>query len=160
MEERNIHHRFMLLALELAEKASSEGEVPVGAVVVRQGSIIGRGYNKRETDFDPTAHAEVVALREAALREKSWRLEGAWLYVTVEPCIMCAGAIINARIEKLIFGCYDLKAGACGSIFKLPTDNRLNHKVEIISGVLENDARELMQAFFRDRRIKERWPSG
>ena len=149
----------MLAALRLAQKAFDEGEVPIGAVVVKQGNIIGQGYNRRETDFDPTAHAEVVAIREAARNEKSWRLEGSWLYVTVEPCAMCAGAIVNARIEKLVFGCYDPKAGACGSLINLPSDKRLNHRVEIVPGIMENQARDLMQEFFRRLRMKERWPS-
>lgn len=143
---------YMRLALEQAGLAPALGEVPIGAVLVQDGQVLAQVHNFREVWQDPTAHAEIVAIREAASRLGTWRLTGATLYVTVEPCSMCAGAIIQSRISRLVFGARDPKAGACGSVFNLPEERRLNHKVEVSGGVLERESQELMQTFFRTLR--------
>lgn len=140
---------YMQLALERARLAPALGEVPIGAVLILDGQVLAEVHNFREAWQDPTAHAEVVAIREAASRLGTWRLTGATLYVTVEPCSMCAGAIIQSRISRLVFGARDPKAGACGSVFNLPDERRLNHKVEVIGGIMERESQELIQAFFR-----------
>jgi len=140
---------YMRLALEQAGLAPALGEVPIGAVLVQDGQVLAQVHNFREAWQDPTAHAEIVAIREAASRLGTWRLTGATLYVTVEPCSMCAGAIIQSRISRLVFGARDPKAGACGSVFNLPEERRLNHKVEVSGGVLERESQELIQTFFR-----------
>ena len=140
---------YMQLALERARLAPALGEVPIGAVLVLDGQVLAEVHNFREAWQDPTAHAEVVAIREAASRLGTWRLTGATLYVTVEPCSMCAGAIIQSRISRLVFGAKDPKAGACGSVFNLPEERRLNHRVEVVGGILEQESQELIQAFFR-----------
>lgn len=142
----------MELALEQARQAAALGEVPIGAVLVRDNQIVARAHNFRETWQDPTAHAEIVAIREAATQSGSWRLTGATLFVTLEPCAMCIGAIILARIPRLVFGALDPKAGACGSILNVPTERRLNHQVEVIGGVFEQESQELLQAFFKNLR--------
>ncbi|MGH7259469.1 MAG: tRNA adenosine(34) deaminase TadA [Nitrospiraceae bacterium] len=147
---------YMRLALEQARKAAAQGEVPIGAVLVRDNQVVAQAYNFRELWQDPTAHAEVVAIREAATQSGSWRLTDATLYVTLEPCAMCIGAIILARIPRLVFGALDPKAGACGSILNVPTEQRLNHRVEVIGGVLEQDSQELLQAFFKSLREDEK----
>ncbi len=139
-------------ALEEARRAAELGEVPIGAVVVREGEIVGRGGNRTVTLQDPTAHAEILAFREAAGRLGSWRLLGATLYVTLEPCAMCAGACVLARIERLVFGPHDPKAGMCGSLANLVQDERLNHRVEIVRGVRDEECAELLREFFRARR--------
>lgn len=144
---------FMRLALEQARKASAQGEVPIGAVLVRAGQVLARAHNFRETWQDPTAHAEMVAIREAATQSGSWRLTDTTLYVTIEPCAMCIGAIILARIPRLVFGAMDPKAGACGSIVDLPAERKLNHRVEVIGGVLEQESQELLQTFFKNLRL-------
>lgn len=144
---------YMRLALEQARKASAQGEVPIGAVLVRDGQVLTKAHNFREIWQDPTAHAEIVAIREAATRSGSWRLTDTTLYVTLEPCAMCIGAIILARIPRLVFGAMDPKAGACGSIFDLPAERRLNHRVEVIGGVLEKESQELLQTFFKNLRL-------
>lgn len=144
--------KFMKEALKEAKKAYDLDEVPVGAVVVKDGEIIGRGYNLRETEKDPTLHAEIVAIRQAADKIKSWRLTGCEIYVTIEPCPMCAGAIIQARIDRLIFGAQDIKAGCAGSLYNLLQDVRFNHRVEIIEGILEEECRSIIQSFFRSKR--------
>jgi len=144
----------MVEALKEAEKAALIGEVPVGAVVVLKGEIISRGHNLREALFDPTAHAEIVALREAASTLKNWQLKDCTLYVTVEPCPMCAGAIYQARIKTLVYGAPDLKAGAVDTLFDLVRNPRLNHRVEVVSGVLAAEARKLMTDFFNEKRNK------
>lgn len=144
--------RFMREALAEARKAFEKDEVPVGAVVVKDGLVIGRGHNLRETLNDPTAHAEMVALREAARRIGSWRLEGTTVYVTLEPCPMCAGALVLARVERLVFGAYDPKAGAVVSLMSLLSDDRLNHRVEFTGGLLAEESVELLREFFRRRR--------
>lgn len=143
---------FMSIALEEAVYAFDKGEVPVGALVVRNGIIISKAHNLRETTKDPSAHAEILALRAATRESDSWRLLDATLYVTKEPCIMCAGAIINARISRLVYGCRDDKAGGVDSVYHILTDDRLNHQVDVISGVLEDESVALLQRFFRERR--------
>ncbi|MDI6871432.1 MAG: tRNA adenosine(34) deaminase TadA [Bacillota bacterium] len=143
---------FMRLALAEAEEAARLGEVPIGAVVVDQGEVIGTGYNLRETLQDPTLHAEIVALRRAAQNRRSWRLTGATLYVTIEPCPMCAGALVLARITRLVYGAADPRAGAVDSLWDIVRDERLNHRVEVTSGVLAEEAAALLQSFFRTRR--------
>jgi tRNA(adenine34) deaminase len=143
------HETFMRLALELAQEAAAEGEVPVGAVVVLDGEVIGRGRNARERLQDPLAHAEMTAIAEAAQTIGSWRLEGTALYATVEPCPMCAGAIVNARIPLVVYGCDDPKAGAARTLFHLLDDDRLNHRCEILPGVLAREAADLLRSFFQ-----------
>ena len=142
----------MRAAIEQARAALKQNEVPVGAVVVKDGEIISQAFNSPITLQDPTAHAEILALRNAGQRLNNYRLINAELYVTIEPCFMCMGALIHARIKRLIFGTYDLKAGAAGSVFDLTQHARLNHTIEVTSGVLEPECRELMQHFFRQRR--------
>jgi tRNA(adenine34) deaminase len=144
--------RMMLAALELAEKSAREGEVPVGAVLVISGEIRGAGRNSPITSNDPTAHAEIAALRAAALGMGNYRLEDSTLYVTMEPCVMCAGAIVNARVKRLVFGARDLRFGGVRSKFRLADSELLNHRVEVVEGVLGAECQEVLQAFFRDRR--------
>jgi tRNA(adenine34) deaminase len=143
--------RWMELALEEARAAAAAGDVPVGAVIVLGDSILGRGRNRREVDRDPTAHAELVALREAARALGHWRVE-ATLYVTQEPCPMCAGAIVNARVRRLVFGCNNPKAGAVTTLYQIPTDPRLNHRVEVVGGIRSEESAALLQAFFVELR--------
>lgn len=150
--ERALEEAFMRAALELAAQAAAAGEVPVGAVVVKGGEIIGRGYNHPISGHDPTAHAEIAALRDAAARLGNYRLSGCELYVTLEPCIMCAGAIMHARIARLVYGAQDPKTGACGSIADPFSEPRLNHHTRITSGVLAAEAAALLQRFFAARR--------
>lgn len=143
----------MQRALALADRAAAEGEVPVGALVVRDGEVLGEGWNRPIASHDPSAHAEIQALRAAARRTENYRLPGADLYVTLEPCPMCAGAIVHARIRHLIFGATDPKGGACGSVFDLlPSDHRFNHHTRCIGGVLAEDCSERLRQFFRARR--------
>ena len=146
------HEFFMREALTEAKKALEKGEVPIGAVVVLDGEIIGRGHNLRETEDDPTAHAEIVALREAGKNKKGWRLTGATLYVTLEPCPMCAGAMLLSRIHRVVYGADDPKAGAAGSLLNILQFPGFNHEVKIIGGVLAEEASELLQEFFRQKR--------
>jgi len=148
MPAEELHMKWMAAAIDEAQKASGLGEVPVGAVVVLDNAIIGRGHNLRETTRDPTAHAEIIALREACSYTGSWRLENADIYVTVEPCPMCAGALVNARISGLVFGCRDPKAGAVRSLYGLVEDGRLNHRVSVIEGVLAEECGRIMSDFF------------
>jgi tRNA(adenine34) deaminase len=143
---------FMRAAIEQARAALKQNEVPVGAVVVKDGEIISQAFNSPITLQAPTAHAEILALRNAGQRLNNYRLINAELYITIEPCFMCMGALIHARIKRLIFGTYDLKAGAAGSVFDLTHHARLNHTIDVTSGVLEQECRELMQHFFRQRR--------
>ena len=142
----------MSIALECAQEGGLEGEVPVGAVVVREGRAIGKGNNRTIRDVDPTAHAEVVALRAAAQSQGDWRLSGATLYVTLEPCAMCAGAIVLSRISRVVFGARDPKAGMGGSLDNILQDTRLNHYCEVVSGVLAEKSSSLLKSFFRERR--------
>jgi len=143
---------YMREALELAREAGRAGEVPVGAVVVKEGAIVGRGYNRPISAQDPTAHAEIVAMRDAAASLGNYRLGGCALYVTLEPCAMCAGAMIHARIARVVFGASDPKTGACGSVIDLLAERRLNHHAEVLGGVLAENAAALLQQFFVDRR--------
>ncbi len=143
---------FMHEALSLARRASDAGEVPVGAVIVKDGAVVGRGYNRPISARDPTAHAEVIALRDAAERIGNYRLADCALYVTLEPCAMCAGAIMHARIGRVIYGTTDPKSGACGSVVNLFAENRLNHHATVIGGVLAEEAARLLQDFFVARR--------
>jgi tRNA(adenine34) deaminase len=145
--------RLMRLALAEAERAPSvSSDVPVGAVVARADQVLGRSGNARERDQDPTAHAEILAVRAAAATVGSWRLDGCTMYVTLEPCAMCAGALVLARLDRLVIGAADPKAGFVGSLGDLVRDPRLNHRVEVEAGVLEDEASELLRAFFRERR--------
>ena len=143
----------MAEALEQARHALSAGEVPIGAIVVsREGQVIGRGFNHPISLHDPAGHAEIMAMREAALHAGNYRLTGMTLYCTLEPCVMCAGAIVHARIERLVFGAYDPKAGAAGSIYNVVADPRLNHQPEVVAGVRESECRQLLQEFFAWKR--------
>jgi len=143
---------FMRLALEEAESAFDADEVPVGAVIVQGDAVIARTHNRRESSNDPTGHAELLALRVASQKLQTWRLSEVTLYVTKEPCIMCAGAMVNARLGRLVYGCRDEKGGAVDSLYKLLSDNRLNHQVDIVSGVLEDECAEILKRFFQERR--------
>ena len=143
---------YMRLALREAERAFEAGEVPVGALVVHKGRVIGKGFNQREKLEDPTAHAEMLAITAAAQELNSWRLEDCTLYVTLEPCPMCAGAIVNARIKRVVFGAADPKAGACGSLMNVVQDARLNHRAELVCGVLAQETGAILKEFFRTRR--------
>ena len=155
-------HALMGICLLLARRAAALGEVPVGALVVQGNRILGRGFNRRELDADPCGHAEVRALREAAATLGRWRLEEATLYVTLEPCPMCAGALVNARIARLVYGAPDPKAGAINSLYRLADDARLNHRVTSVHGVRAEECAAVLQAFFRARRVggKRRWRAG
>ena len=143
---------WMAEALAEARKAAAEGEVPIGAVVVHESRIVGRGRNARETRRDPTAHAEVLALQEAARALGRWRLTGATVYATLEPCPMCAGALVNARVDRLVYAVPDPKAGAAGTLFDIVRDGRLNHRIEVTAGVLARECGDLLTEFFRVRR--------
>lgn len=146
------HEYYMKEALLEAQKALDTGDVPIGAVVVKDGLIIGRGYNRREAENDPTAHAEIIALRQAGLTIGSWRLTGAVLYVTVEPCPMCAGALVMSRIDRVVYGADDPKAGTAGSLLNLLQFPGFNHNVKITAGVLADECSRLIQEFFSSRR--------
>ena len=139
---------YMRRALELARGAAAEGDVPVGAVVVHEGEIVGEGRNTRERDADPTGHAEIVALRAAAAALGRWRLDGCTLVVTLEPCTMCAGAVVSSRVDRLVFGAWDEKAGAVGSLWDVVRDRRLNHRPEVLADVLPDDSSVLLRSFF------------
>ena len=144
------HEPYMRAALAEADLAACAGEVPVGCVVVdADGREIGRGHNARESLADPTAHAEIIAIREAAARSLTWRLDGATVYVTLEPCPMCAGALVNARVARVVYGCADPKAGAITTMFGIGTDGRLNHRFEVVAGVLAEECAERLSTFFR-----------
>lgn len=147
---------YMGLALEEAEKAAALGEIPIGAVLVQEGEVISRAHNLREMNQDATAHAEVLVIREACAKLKRWRLSGCTLYVTVEPCPMCSGAIVNGRIDRVVYGCPDVKAGGAESIFNIITNPNLNHCAEVTSGVLEEDCAQVMKTFFQRRRKENR----
>jgi len=150
------HERWMGLAIAEAEEAVREGEVPVGAIIVHEGRVIGRGHNRTEALQDPTAHAEILAIGAAAEALGSWRLEGATLYVTLEPCFMCAGAIVLARIDRLVFGTTDPKAGACVSLAGVVRDPRLNHRADVLHGIREIECRDLLETFFLKKRKRGR----
>ncbi|SKA96732.1 tRNA(adenine34) deaminase [Caloramator quimbayensis] len=143
---------FMYLAIKEAEKALVLDEVPIGAVIVKDDIVISRAHNLRETLKDATAHAEIIAIKDACTKLLGWRLIGCSLYVTLEPCSMCAGAIVNSRIERVVFGAFDYKAGACGSVLNVAFNNSLNHRAQITSGILEEECRTLLQEFFKKKR--------
>ena len=147
--------RYMQYALKEAESAFEQGEVPVGCVIVHQAEIIGKAHNQRETLQDPTAHAEVLAITQAASRLASWRLEDTTLYVTLEPCAMCAGAIILARIPRVFYGATDPKAGCCGSLMNLLDDSRFNHRPELIPGLMAEESGGILRSFFRGIRLRK-----
>ncbi|MEK6725918.1 MAG: tRNA adenosine(34) deaminase TadA [Deltaproteobacteria bacterium] len=155
MKSQEYDHKFMTLALSEAERASEKGEVPIGAVIVVDRRVVARGHNLRELNNDPTAHAEMIAIGKAAKKLKLWRLANSTLYVTVEPCVMCIGAIILARIPRLVFGCCDPKGGAVGSLYDISNDKRLNHRVQVTSGVLADEAQALLKDFFKKLRGKK-----
>jgi len=152
MDDRQVMER----ALELAREAARLGEVPVGAVAVKDGAVVGEAFNRREVDRDPLAHAELLALGQAARRLGAWRLSGVTLYVTLEPCAMCAGALVQARVTRLVFGARDPKAGAVGSLYDLARDPRHNHRVEVTAGVLDEESGALLKDFFRELRAAEK----
>jgi tRNA(adenine34) deaminase len=143
---------FMQIALEEAARAAAVGEVPIAALIVQNGRVLAQAHNYRELWQDPTAHAEVIAIRAAAAALGTWRLTDTTLYVTVEPCSMCIGAIILARVSRVIFGAWDQKAGACGSLFDLPSEPKLNHRVAVTGGILEQESQALIQKFFKGLR--------
>jgi tRNA(adenine34) deaminase len=143
-----IDEYFMSLAIKEAKKAFKKKEVPIGAIIVLDNEIVAKAYNKVESNFDPTAHAEIIAIKRATKKIKNWRLTGATLYVTKEPCVMCAGAMVSSRISRLVYGCKDTKRGAVHSIYHILSDRRLNHQVKILSGVLEDKCAELLKEFF------------
>ncbi|WP_408955288.1 tRNA adenosine(34) deaminase TadA [Natroniella sp. ANB-PHB2] len=143
---------YMKIALEEAEKAFQKGEVPIAAIVVKNDQVIAKAHNLKEDLQDPTAHAEVLAIRQAANSLGGWRLSGSTLYVTIEPCPMCAGAIVQARIDNLVYGANDLKAGGAGTLFNIVNDERLNHRLEVKSGVLKEDCSQIMKCFFKSLR--------
>ncbi len=152
LHQDEVDRRYMQQAIELARKCLDAEDVPVGALVVLGGRIIGRGYNQREKLQDPTAHAEMIALTAAAAHINHWRLEECTMYVTLEPCPMCAGALVLARLPRLVYGAADPKGGACGSLFTITEDARLNHQVVTVAGVLADPCAELLREFFRRRR--------
>ena len=150
------HAYWMRKAIAEADKARAKDEVPIGCVIVRDGTIIARGHNLRETSQDPAAHAELIAIRKAARKLASWRLLDTTLYVTLEPCTMCMGAIILSRIPTVVFGCYDPKGGAAGSLYDLSNDPRLNHRVDLLPRVLESECSALLSSFFATLRSRKR----
>lgn len=152
MSDKHLEKQFMRQALELAAEAEKAGEVPVGAVLVAGGEVIGCGYNRCILDKDPTAHAEIVAMRDAAKRAGNYRLPNATLYVTLEPCCMCAGAMIHARIQRVVYAAADPKTGAAGSVFDILISDRHNHKPEVESGVFAEESTRMLRDFFRGRR--------
>lgn len=141
-------------AMAFARLAQHRGDVPIGALVVLDGQIIGRGFNTREAEHDPSGHAEIVALREAGRRVQRWRLDGATLVVTLEPCVMCAGAIVNSRIKRLVYGAADAKAGAVDSLYQVLGDSRLNHQVEVVAGVQAHACQNMLRDFFKEARTR------
>ena len=144
--------RCMRAAIEQAQIAQENGDVPIGAVIIYEGQIIAKAYNQREQLQDPTAHAEIIALTQAAAALGSWRLNGCTMYVTLEPCPMCAGALVLARIDRLVYGCDDPKSGAVKSLYNIVQDERLNHRLEVTAGVLAKECKEQLQSFFEQRR--------
>jgi tRNA(adenine34) deaminase len=143
---------FMQQALRLAERAARDGEVPIGALLVVGGDVIGEGWNRPIGSFDPTAHAEIIAMREGARRLNNYRLGGATLDATLEPCAMCIGAVLNARVARVVFGAWDSKAGACGSVIDLPREPRLTHRIDVFGGVCSDESAALLRQFFESRR--------
>ena len=154
MLDGDIDRRFMQAAIEAAKIAEENGDVPIGAVIVYKNQIIGKAYNQREQLKDPTAHAEIIALTQAAAFMESWRLNGCTMYVTLEPCPMCAGALVLSRLDRLVYGCDDPKTGACKSLYNIVQDERLSHRLEVTSGVLAEQCSKLLRDFFSQRRVK------
>jgi len=154
--QQNRDERYMRAAIEAARIAEEKGDVPIGAVIVHNETIIAKAYNQRQQLQDPTAHAEIIALTQAAAALGSWRLNGCCIYVTLEPCPMCAGALVLARIDRLVYGCDDPKAGACGTLYNIVQDERLNHRLEVTPGVLAGQCREQLQRFFARRRLENK----
>ena len=152
---QSVHEKYMKIAIKEANKAYNEDEVPVGAVIVIDGKIIARAHNQKEAKKDTTKHAEIIAIQKASKKMQNWRLENASLYVTLEPCTMCIGAIIGARIKKVYFGTMDEKTGACGSVLNIPKNYSFNHIVEVEGQVLENECRKLLQDFFKNLRKRK-----
>jgi len=152
LSRQEIDERYMRMALDAALVAEENGDVPIGTVIVCEGRIVAKAYNQREQLQDPTAHAEIIALTQAASALGLWRLHGCTIYVTLEPCPMCAGALVLARLDRLVYGCPDPKTGACGSLYDIVRDGRLNHRLEVTVGVLADDCGRLLQDFFRARR--------
>ena len=146
----------MQMAIERARIAEENGDVPIGAVIVYGDQVIGRAYNQREQLNDPTAHAEIIALTQAAAALENWHLNGCTIYVTLEPCPMCAGALVLARMDRLVYGCDDPKAGACKSLYNIVQDERLNHRLEVTGGVLAEDCSRILQEFFTQRRTENK----
>ena len=154
MQPQEQDHHYMQLALQQAALAPAIGEIPIAAVLVYKGEVLAAAHNYREVSQDPTAHAEMIVIRKAAEQLRTWRFTETTLYVTLEPCPMCAGAIVQSRITRLVFGAWDPKAGACGSIFDIPAERRLNHRVEVLGGILEQESQALLQEFFWQQRRK------
>lgn len=150
-----VHRLFMRMALDQARQSAAGGEVPIGAVLVQQETVLARSHNHRETWQDPTAHAEMIVIREAAKALGRWRLIDTTLFVTLEPCAMCLGATLLARIPKLVFGARDPKAGACGSVLDFASDPRLNHRIEVVGGVLEEESQQILSKFFKELRTQQ-----
>jgi tRNA(adenine34) deaminase len=148
--------KYMQLAINQAQIAEANGDVPIGAVIVYQNQIIGKAYNQRQQLQDPTAHAEIIAITQAAAFLESWRLHDCTMYVTLEPCPMCAGALVLARMDRLVYGCDDPKTGAVRSLYNIVQDERLNHRLEVTSGVLAEECSEILQTFFQRRRIENK----
>lgn len=153
------HEHWMLEAIEEARKAEALREVPIGAVIVKDGEIIGRGHNLRETTFDPTAHAEMIAIRQATEHLGAWRLLDCTLYVTLEPCPMCAGALVQSRVKQVVYGTADPKAGCAGTLMNLLQEDRFNHRVDVVAGVLQEPCAHLLTNFFRGLRGKSQGPA-
>jgi len=156
MSNKKEDQQFMKAAIKAATIAEENGDIPIGAVIVYKNQIIAKAYNQREQLKDPTAHAEIIALTQAAAFVESWRLNGCTMYVTLEPCPMCAGALVLARVDRLVYGCDDPKAGACKSLYNIVQDERLNHRLEVTSGVLANECSQQLQEFFAKRRIENK----
>ena len=152
MSNKKEDQQFMRAAIESAKIADENGDVPIGAVIVYKNQIIAKAYNQREQLRDPTAHAEIIALTQAAAALENWHLNGCTMYVTLEPCPMCAGALVLSRMDRLVYGCDDPKAGACKSLYNIVTDGRLNHRLVVTSSVLQEQCREQLQGFFARRR--------
>lgn len=150
--ESKVYENFMQVALEEARTAFQKGEVPVGAVIIKEDKVIAKAHNMVESLNDATAHAEILAIREAGKELKGWRLEDCTMVVTLEPCSMCAGAMVEARLKKLVVGAFDFKAGAAGSLYNIVQDKRLNHRLEVVYGVLQDECSELLREFFRNKR--------
>lgn len=155
MENNKEDERYMRIAISAAQIAAEIGDVPIGAVIVYKNKIIGKAYNQREQLKDPTAHAEIIALTQAASFMESWRLHNCTIYVTLEPCPMCAGALVLGRIDRLVYGCDDPKTGACKSLYNIVQDERLNHRLEVTGGVLADECSKLLQEFFQRRRVEK-----